>query len=38
MEEAEETNGYEEAEGTPEVPKQSKKNPFSEWDGSYRII
>lgn len=38
MEEAEETDGCEEAEGVPEVPKQSKKNLFSEWDGSYRVV
>lgn len=37
MEEAEETNGYEEAEGTPEVPKQ-RPNPFSKAVSSAEVI
>lgn len=35
MEDAEETDEYEEAEETPEVHKQSKKNSFFEQAGSY---
>lgn len=35
MEDAEETDAYEEVEETPEVHKQSKKNIFSEQAGSY---